>query len=117
MRSTLDRAYQPRRGAESAQDVAGRTVGISPELPGSCNLLQPEDNLTDPSARYSPATPAMFVRQVIAFACRLPQAPLAAEFPVPVDPVLLSQALVSPFSGPDLRARLTAILEYQNKVL
>jgi hypothetical protein len=76
--------------------------------------FQPADNSNDPSARWSPATPAVLkVRRpgvVVRSRAGYLRHPVRVEFPAPVEhAVLLNNALASPFSGPDIRVGLTAL--------
>ncbi len=76
--------------------------------------FEPEEGSADPSARFSPAMPAQLkVRRpgVVARSRTIfLRRPQRKEFAVPVEySVLLRNALTSPFSGADIRARLTAV--------
>ena len=76
--------------------------------------FQPEDTSIDPSGRWSPAKaaqlkvrrPGVLVRSRAGFLRHAPR----VDFPVPAERgEQLKNALVSPFGGPDIPARLTAV--------
>ena len=76
--------------------------------------FEPEEGSNDPSERSSPAIPAQLkVRRpgvVVRARTIFLRRPQRKEFAAPVEySVLLRNALTSPFSGADIRARLTAV--------